>query len=103
MPGLATRQVEVSTLEEEPVARKKPKSKAKKRKADVSGDASEATDSPPKKKPKESKKKKEVAMPGTSKQKKVPAAKKEKGTKKKDSVLSTESKVKKERYVCPRY
>ena len=105
-PGLATRQVEVSTSdegEEEPVARKKPKSKAKKRKADVSGEAPEAADSPPKKKSKQSKKKREVATPGTSKQKKEPAAKKEKGTKKKDSGPDAKNKAKKERYICPRY
>ena len=79
-PGLARRQVEVSTSEEEenePEARKKPRPKAKKMEADSSVDAPGAA-APPMKKLKKSRKKgkEEAATPSTPKLKKTPSAKK---------------------------
>ena len=111
-PRLSTRQVEVSTSEEEdeegPVAKKKPKSKAKKREANSSVTDPDVAAPPPKKPKKPSRKsKEEAATPGTLMQKKAPAAKKEteKGTKRKASPQDAgkKSKAKKERYICPVY
>ena len=99
MPGMSMRQIEVSTSEEgeEPMAKKKPKTKAKKREADSSGIAPEAAELPAEKKKKSAKRKKEeTATPGTLVQKKALSTKKEllKGAKKKAAPQGTRGKPK---------
>ena len=109
-PGMQTQQVEVSTSEEEqeePMAKKKPRSKARKREADSSGVTAEEPKSPPKKKKVAQKKKGETATTSTTEQKGKPAAKKRAPTMPKGKATPTSAeggqKAKKERYICPRY
>ena len=110
MPGMSTHQIEVSTSEEEevePVAKKKPRAKPKKREADSSGVAAEAPQSPPKKKKAAPKKKGEPAAPSTTEPKRKSAAKKQAPKTPKGKAASSSAdgdpKPKKERYVRPVY
>ena len=110
MPGMQTHQVEVSTSEdeqEEPVAKKKPRSKPKKREADSSGVTAEAPKSPPKEKKAAQKKKGETATTRAIGQKGKPVEKKRAPKTPKGKAASTSAeggpKPRKERYIRPRY